>query len=414
MPPSNLCLLLATVVTCLLALAGRMHAQGIRFQAPKSANLSTSWTISLRADDSHRLPSLTYVDGTSARVFLQQSIEDPPQDLSFAACFYCTTPCTAFLFGICIVFTDYEGYSSPIDGPSLQVVWSANRGRLVRENATLSFTTTGNLVLRDIDGGLIWSTDTSEVFVAGMNLTRSGNLVLFNHKNMPVWQSFDHPTDTLVPGQPLVEGMRLTPNASATNWTISNQFYVTVRADATNLTSAQDMSYIRLESDGHLRLYQFGLVGWQMVQDILEGQVDDCAYPTVCGEYGVWMSGQCTCPMDGNATYFKQIDDHRTNLGCTPVTPISCASMPDHQLVPLSNISYFNYIDRKAALPQLIDEESCKKACLSNCSCKAALFQYGGNDTSKGSCYLPTQLFSLQIDCNKRPQMSVVVKVLKA
>ncbi|KAK3163361.1 hypothetical protein QOZ80_1AG0002660 [Eleusine coracana subsp. coracana] len=384
MPPSNLCLLLATVVTCLLALAGRMHAQGIRFQAPKSANLSTSWTISLRADDSHRLPSLTYVDGTSARVFLQQSIEDPPQDLSFAACFYCTTPCTAFLFGICIVFTDYEGYSSPIDGPSLQVVWSANRGRLVRENATLSFTTTGNLVLRDIDGGLIWSTDTSEVFVAGMNLTRSGNLVLFNHKNMPVWQSFDHPTDTLVPGQPLVEGMRLTPNASATNWTISNQFYVTVRADglyafiessppqlyyqktvtpaanrksymtltnstflvifasssatvaATNLTSAQDMSYIRLESDGHLRLYQFGLVGWQMVQDILEGQVDDCAYPTVCGEYGVWMSGQCTCPMDGNATYFKQIDDHRTNLGCTPVTPISCASMPDHQLVPLS------------------------------------------------------------------------------
>jgi hypothetical protein len=33
-----------------------------------------------------------------------------------------------------------------------------------------------------------------------MNMTESGNLVLFDHKNKTVWQSFDHPVDVLLPG----------------------------------------------------------------------------------------------------------------------------------------------------------------------------------------------------------------------
>ncbi|TVU22782.1 hypothetical protein EJB05_32500, partial [Eragrostis curvula] len=479
MPLSNLCLLLATVAAHLLAPIGRVHA-GIQFPTPASANLTTRWTVSLNTDE-QRMQSFTFQDEdrTTVIVFLLQSIKDHPQDLSFAACFYCTDQCTDFLFGICIVFVDDGGYLGTLSGPIPQVVWSANRGHLVRENATLSFTASGDLQLWDIDGGLVWSTGTSELSVARMTVTKSGNLVLFNHNNMPVWQSFDNPTDSLLPGQPLVEGMRLRPNVSATNWTISNQLYITIRADGlyafaessppqlyyqktvtqagnrktymtvtngslvifasststvaeTNMMSDQiGMTYIRLESDGHLKKYQYvrWVKGWQMVQDILVGQVNDCAYPTVCGEYGICNSGNCSCPMNRSATYFKQIDDRMIHLGCTPVIRISCVAMADHQLLALSNTSYFNYIDTKTALPQLIDEESCKKACLSNCSCKAALFQYSSDDTSKGSCYLPTQLFSLQvnqkevshysssaylkIDYNKRPQMSVVVKVLE-
>ncbi|KAF8714349.1 hypothetical protein HU200_027813 [Digitaria exilis] len=92
---------------------------------------------------------------------------------------------------------------------------------------------------------------------------------------------------------------------------------------------------------------------------------------------------------------------------------------------------YVSYnVDSKGAFLDNVNEESCKKACLRNCSCKAAFFQYGRDgNTSQGSCYLPTQVFSLQenqmevtnysssaylkIDYNKRPQMSVVVKVLE-
>ncbi|CAK9181622.1 unnamed protein product [Ilex paraguariensis] len=36
-----------------------------------------------------------------------------------------------------------------------------------------------------------------------------GNLVLFDRNNATVWQSFDQPTDCLVPGQKLLSGQKL-------------------------------------------------------------------------------------------------------------------------------------------------------------------------------------------------------------
>nr|CAB3475838.1 unnamed protein product [Digitaria exilis] len=429
-----LCLLLAAVAGSLLA-----PAQGGLFPTPASTNVSASWSVSLKATGhGGSQQSFGYMDGMSVSVFLLQSVDGSGGGgLSFAACFYCTDPCADFYFGVCILQTDSGGFLTLPNAGTLQVVWSANRGHPVSENATLTFAATGDLLLRDTDGSFVWNTNTSGQSVAGMTVTKSGNLVLFDGKNTPVWQSFSNPTDCLLPGQQLTEGMKLTPNASATNWTANDQLYVTVRADGmyafveslppqlyyqktvpksgnnrkTYMTLTNDslaivassssanvstlptnsginmtaggMMYIRFQSDGHLKLYQYnGIEGWVITQDILQGQVDDCAYPTACGPYGICDSGQCTCPINSTGTHFKQIDDRRINLGCTPVTPISCAptAAQNHQLLALSNVSYFNYVDSKAALPQMIDEESCKKACLQNCSCKAAFFQYGGSD----------------------------------
>ncbi|KAL8506342.1 hypothetical protein ACS0TY_017279 [Phlomoides rotata] len=100
-----------------------------------------------------------------------------------------------------------------------QIVWSANRNNPVRINATVELTGTGDLILRDADGTLAWSTNIAGRSVAGLNLTEKGNLILFDAKNSIVWQSFDHPTDALVPGQILVSGMNLTSSSSLTNWT---------------------------------------------------------------------------------------------------------------------------------------------------------------------------------------------------
>lgn len=122
----------------------------------------------------------------------------------------------------------YEGlpyYTYPV-----HVIWSANQASPVRENATLEITLDGNLVLRDVDGSLVWSSNSSGQSVAGMEIWDTGNLVLLNRRYATVWQSFDHPTDTMVPGQSLMEGTRLTSSSSATN-TTANQFYITVRPD---------------------------------------------------------------------------------------------------------------------------------------------------------------------------------------
>ena len=52
----------------------------------------------------------------------------------------------------------------------------------------------------------------------GLNLTETGNLVLFDSNNAFVWQSCDHPTDSLVLGQILVFGQKLTASASNKDW----------------------------------------------------------------------------------------------------------------------------------------------------------------------------------------------------
>ncbi|THU49166.1 hypothetical protein C4D60_Mb06t06700 [Musa balbisiana] len=75
--------------------------------------------------------------------------------------------------------------------------------------------------------------------------------------------------------------------------------------------------------------------------------------------------------------------------------------MQENGLLPAHDVSYFSYA-YGAANFRRIDGESCKQACLKNCSFRAALFQYSGN-VSDGNCFLQLQLFSLQ---NNRPSTS--------
>ncbi|MEI4872612.1 bulb-type lectin domain-containing protein, partial [Klebsiella pneumoniae] len=82
----------------------------------------------------------------------------------------------------------------------LRWVWDANRGKPVRENATLTFGTDGNLVLADVDGTVAWQTGTANQGVVGLKLLPNGNLVLFDPKGKFIWQSFDHPSDSLFIG----------------------------------------------------------------------------------------------------------------------------------------------------------------------------------------------------------------------
>jgi len=87
-------------------------------------------------------------------------------------------------------------------------------------------------------------------------------------------------------------------------------------------SSAQFMS---LEDDGHLRVYGWNGISWKALADVLQVYPDECAYPTVCGEYGICSQGQCSCP-SGNIDddLFHQLDDRQPNLGCSLETPLSC------------------------------------------------------------------------------------------
>ncbi|XP_058100803.1 EP1-like glycoprotein 2 [Magnolia sinica] len=110
----------------------------------------------------------------------------------FRVCFYNTTP-NAHVFAIRMGTSRGEAI--------MRWVWDANRNDPVRENATLTFGQNGNLILADVDGRVVWQTNTANKGVTGIRLLSTGNLVLHDKNGRFLWQSFDHPTDTLLVGQ---------------------------------------------------------------------------------------------------------------------------------------------------------------------------------------------------------------------
>ncbi|KAF7120980.1 hypothetical protein RHSIM_Rhsim13G0164300 [Rhododendron simsii] len=83
-------------------------------------------------------------------------------------------------------------------------VWVANRGDPINDTSgSLSFDVTGNLVVTGPDrSNPVWSTNVSYPTVAknsSAQLRDSGNFVVLDSNGVVVWQSFDYPTNTLLP-----------------------------------------------------------------------------------------------------------------------------------------------------------------------------------------------------------------------
>ncbi|XVF57963.1 hypothetical protein PTKIN_Ptkin07bG0024400 [Pterospermum kingtungense] len=361
---------------------------------------------------------------------------------NFVCGFHCPSLQGNCLFAISILQTNttFDGNSNSSLSPA--IVWSANRNNPVKFRATLQLSEEGDLMLYDVDGTLVWNTNTAGNYVSGLNLTEEGNLVLYGRNNETVWQSFDHPTDTLVPGQALVSGQKLTANVSTSNSSaalyslapLNDSLIASVEPDAPQvyfelkieedklkymngrfgpfvLPSTSASQFIQLGRDGHLRAYQLRESGWKQVSDLLINYTGACGYPLVCGEYGLCSDGKCTCPKAEG--YFSQVSDSDPSFGCYKNTPVSCkpSDYHSHSLLELKDFDYFYYI------PQIknANREKCKEACLKNCSCKAAIHRQPIN-SSVGYCFLLSEIFSFRrnVDNLHNYNSSLYIKVQKA
>ncbi|CAI0546400.1 unnamed protein product [Linum tenue] len=95
-------------------------------------------------------------------------------------------------------------------------VWSPNRNSPVTKNAVLDFTPAGNLLLTD-GRTTVWSSNTTGAGIQYASMDESGNFILYASTNRPQWQSFSHPSDTLLPNQPLTVELELTSPKSPIN-----------------------------------------------------------------------------------------------------------------------------------------------------------------------------------------------------
>ncbi|XP_062016668.1 G-type lectin S-receptor-like serine/threonine-protein kinase LECRK2 [Rosa rugosa] len=115
--------------------------------------------------------------------------------------------------------------------PERTIVWSANGNSLVQRGSTVELTSDGQLLLIDIATGK----DISVASSAGTRVTHaamldSGNFVLANQNSISSWESFNRPTDTILPTQTLSKGSILYAPYTKTNYS-KGRFMLTLQSD---------------------------------------------------------------------------------------------------------------------------------------------------------------------------------------
>ncbi|XP_068649246.1 G-type lectin S-receptor-like serine/threonine-protein kinase LECRK3 [Aristolochia californica] len=102
--------------------------------------------------------------------------------------------------------------------PEKTVVWYANGDNPVQSGSKVELTTRGQLVLRDHQGRDVWKQDPLSGNISYAAMLDTGNFVMVSTSFDQVWQSFDLPTDTILPTQILGSPSVLSSRLSDTNF----------------------------------------------------------------------------------------------------------------------------------------------------------------------------------------------------
>lgn len=317
------------------------------------------------------------------------------------------------------------------------VVWTANRNDAPASvNDTLSLSANGGLVWRRSGGG------GQEKFING-NITGSaavvslldlGNLVLYNAESEIIWQSFENPTNTLLPGQLLRAPGELISSISETNYsegkyrikmqndgnivmypvgTIDDRPYAYWGADTNfvgsnatltldengrlyminstgvavkNVTNGvftganRDTIYrATMDADGLFRIYTYNRSdrgqnngNWSVVRSIPNSRCDPKG---ICGvnAYCVLkgdLQPDCVC-LSG----FVFVDGKQKSFGCVQNFAVeSCVNESMNVNYSIQELENTEWEDSSYSYLSPIEKEGCERACLEDCKCGAAMF----------------------------------------
>ncbi|CAK7343052.1 unnamed protein product [Dovyalis caffra] len=328
-----------------------------------------------------------------------------------------------------------QNYFFIVHVESDSIVWTANRNHPISDSDKLYLSTNGLVISRTDNSGtttVVWSTPTlsSSSQVSVMELQDSGNLVLLDRNNVSLWETFDHPTDTVVMGQSLAVGTSLDCDKSGNDWAVGDYRLVVTGADA--VLQWKGMSYWKLsmepkgsqdsnspasflalngaglfllgsdrstvvikislgpadfrlakiESDGKFSVRRFVDKNW--VEEF-RSPSDDCQIPFICNKMGLCTSGRCLCPPNFHGDPFSK-------GGCTPTdASLALPSGCNNRTKLNSSVLYVKLDFRMdyfangfmAPAKQDLSLLACQDLCTRNCSCLGIFY---GN--SSGSCYV--------------------------
>ncbi|KAL6912069.1 hypothetical protein ACP4OV_000874 [Aristida adscensionis] len=334
-------------------------------------------------------------------------------------------------------------YLAVLHAPSKTCVWVANRGAPITDRAAPLQLTARGISAEDANGTAVWSTPPLSAPVAALRLDDSGNLALLDGRNATLWQSFDHPTDTIVSSQRLPAGGSLVSAASDSDmsegryrlnvtaadavlswmgslyWLLSGDIKsVKDRDGAVAYMAANDTGLYLLTADGGvviqvslpaaaLRIVKLGSNGKLQISSFASANASStpmdagfmapsnaCDLPLSCGALGLCGPKGCTCPPQFSAS---------NDGGCAPsdgTALLSAGSCGGAVPASTSYVSLGNgiaYYANKFSPPASAggNISSCQGLCTRNCSCLGYFY-----DDSALSCYLVQHQLGSFVDAN--------------
>ncbi|KAI7985420.1 putative receptor protein kinase ZmPK1 [Camellia lanceoleosa] len=295
-------------------------------------------------------------------------------------------------------------YREPLYDGSHTTVWMANRDQPINGRLSkLTLLKNGNLILTDAGRLNVWATNTESISSVQLLLNDTGNLLLLTSEGLILWQSFQSPTDTLLPNQPLTRNTKLVSSRSQTNY--SSSFYklffdeenvLSLVYDGLEVSAIADFGIgiqrrLTMDHDGKIRMYSLDEknkiwnVTWQAKSQL-------CNIHSICGPNSLCTyvphekSGRrCSC-IPG----YKIKNETDQSLGCEPDFSLS---FNDSEIgfLHLPHVEFYGYDDNRVC--ENYTHKSCANKCLQSCNCYG--FQYTFNlDRGFYNCYHKTLLFN--------------------
>ncbi|KAI9186750.1 hypothetical protein LWI28_020466 [Acer negundo] len=311
------------------------------------------------------------------------------------------------------------------------VAWVANRNNPISDSSGfLSINAQGSLVLRmNSTNNIVWSSSNASTTLQNpvAVLLQSGNLVVKDGNDSFLWQSFDYPCNTFLPGMKigrnLVTGMewflsswksiddpapgdftfQVDPHGfpqlfvkkgpkklyragswNGLRWTgtpyletnpvytyefVSNEKEVFYTIDIRNISVPTRMV---MSSSGYLLPSNRKDQNWERFSVT---EVDRCEFYDLCGSYASCDINKSPDVCECLERFAPKSPGHWTE-GCVRRAPLHCNHSDGflkHEEVKLPDTSH-SWVDNNISLPE------CKKLCLSNCSCTA----YANSDVREG------------------------------
>ncbi|KAI7743694.1 hypothetical protein M8C21_014960 [Ambrosia artemisiifolia] len=295
---------------------------------------------------------------------------------------YRPLPAFTFPFQLCFYNTTPNAYTLALRMGAVRTqtvlpwVWEANRGKPVRENATFSLGSDGNLILAEANGQIVWQTNTANKGVVGFAILSDGNMVLRDSKGNFVWQSFDSPTDTLLIGQSLrVKG---------------GPYKLVSRESETNNVDGVYSFVIEPKRLALLYTYRANVRGgatWSLLNTLFDkrendnGMIfeDECQLPNRCGKFGLCEDSQCVgCPTpNGVFAWSKDCD----------TKPPGC-NASGFKYYELKGVNHFTIKYTGGNGP--MKRSDCESKCTKDCKCMGYFYH-----TDRSRCWIAYELKTL-------------------